>query len=217
MKNIHVIQTDKPSNIAISTIDGKLKLNNSTNDNAEYHGKNQHIYITSDEEIKEGDWVLKFPFNELVFKALEVKKDEFVQEKRLCNYPYNWCKKIILTTDQDLIAEGIQQIDDEFLEWFVKNPSYEYVLITNDFEQVNQDNPVLKGSTNLVLKYKITMLGEKSNKQETLGEVTERLFKSYSNPTALSEGHYDYMMDRDDFKEAVKELFSYQQQTNLHT
>ena len=34
---------------------------------------------------------------------------------------------IILTTDQDLIADGIQSIDDEFLEWFVKNPSCEYV------------------------------------------------------------------------------------------
>ena len=35
--------------------------------------------------------------------------------------------KIILTTDQDLIKDGIQAIDDEFLEWFVKNPSCEEV------------------------------------------------------------------------------------------
>ncbi len=38
-------------------------------------------------------------------------------------------KKIILTTDQDLIKDGVQAIDDEFLEWFVKNPSCEYVPI----------------------------------------------------------------------------------------
>jgi hypothetical protein len=35
--------------------------------------------------------------------------------------------KIILTTDQDLIKDGVQAIDDEFLEWFVKNPSCEEV------------------------------------------------------------------------------------------
>ena len=28
------------------------------------------------------------------------------------------CKKIILTTDTDLIADGVQAIDDNFLEWF---------------------------------------------------------------------------------------------------
>jgi hypothetical protein len=34
-------------------------------------------------------------------------------------------RKIILTTDGDLIKDGVQSIDDEFLEWFVKNPSCE--------------------------------------------------------------------------------------------
>ena len=43
-------------------------------------------------------------------------------------------KKIILTTDQELIEEGIQAIDDEFLEWFVKNPSCEFVEVKKGFE-----------------------------------------------------------------------------------
>jgi hypothetical protein len=38
-------------------------------------------------------------------------------------------KKIILTTDQDLFNDGIQSIDKEFLEWFVKNPSRESVEV----------------------------------------------------------------------------------------
>ena len=41
----------------------------------------------------------------------------------------NKCKKIILTTDPDLIKDGVQAIDDEFLEWFVKNPSCESVEV----------------------------------------------------------------------------------------
>ena len=74
---------------------------------------NQNIYITSDEEIKEGDWFL---------------------EKAGRQYPIHWndvdklnrhCKKIILTTDP--LLDGVQAIDDEFLEWFTKNPSREYV------------------------------------------------------------------------------------------
>jgi hypothetical protein len=44
-------------------------------------------------------------------------------------YPVSESKKIILTTDQDLIVDGIQAIDDEFLEWFIKNNSCEEVEI----------------------------------------------------------------------------------------
>ncbi len=32
-------------------------------------------------------------------------------------------KEILLSTDDLLIKDGVQAIDDEFLEWFVKNPS----------------------------------------------------------------------------------------------
>jgi hypothetical protein len=76
---------------------------------------NQNIYITSDEEIKEGDWFL---------------------EKAGRQYPIHWndvdklnrhCKKIILTTDP--LLDGVQAIDDEFLEWFSKNPDCKFVPI----------------------------------------------------------------------------------------
>jgi len=36
-------------------------------------------------------------------------------------------KKIVLTTDQDLIKDDVQAIEDDFLEWFVKNPNCEEV------------------------------------------------------------------------------------------
>jgi hypothetical protein len=37
--------------------------------------------------------------------------------------------KVILTTNDLLIKDGVQSIDDEFLKWFVKNPSCEEVEI----------------------------------------------------------------------------------------
>jgi len=78
----------------------------------------QYLYITSDEDIKEGDWVIAI---EGIWKNTITK---------ITGTPITdvWMK-IILTTDPDLIAEGVQPIDDEFLEWFVKNPNCEYVEV----------------------------------------------------------------------------------------
>jgi hypothetical protein len=51
MKNIHVLPTDKPSRLYLNSenktfiTDVEMKC-----------GNTQHIYITSDEEIKEGDY-----------------------------------------------------------------------------------------------------------------------------------------------------------------
>jgi hypothetical protein len=42
-------------------------------------------------------------------------------------------KEILLSTDDLLIKDGIQAIDDEFLEWFVKNPSCEEVEVEKDY------------------------------------------------------------------------------------
>ena len=38
-------------------------------------------------------------------------------------------KEILLSTDDLLIKDGVQAIDDEFLEWFVKNPSCEEIKV----------------------------------------------------------------------------------------
>jgi hypothetical protein len=80
---------------------------------------NLNIYIISDEEIKEGYWCvdtykLKNNHNPIFKWSDKFKVD---------------AKKIILTTDQDLIKDSVQAIDDEFLEWFIKNPSCESVDI----------------------------------------------------------------------------------------
>jgi hypothetical protein len=112
----------------------------------------KELFITSDEEIKEGDW--------FITKTNDVLK---VQKPEKSYEPIG--KKIILTDNEDLIKDGVQAIDDEFLEWFVKNQSCEEVFLTNDFEQVNQDNPILRGSTNVVHKYKI-IIPKEEPKQE---------------------------------------------------
>ena len=113
MKNIHVLPTDKPS--IICKLDNVLvlsKIGTLTNDTKSLI--RQNIYITNDEEIKDGDWCLS-------------KTNEVVRFGK--KFTASLYKKIILTTDQDLINNGVQAIDDEFLEWFVKNPSCEEVKV----------------------------------------------------------------------------------------
>ena len=115
MKNIRVLPTDKPSRLRYN-LSNVLVL---TKEPYRDYGKqvNQNIYITSDEEIKEGDWVFNFEYIYIVQYDSKKHDSKF------------WYKKIILTTDQDLIKDGVQAIDDEFLEWFVKNPSCENVKV----------------------------------------------------------------------------------------
>ena len=122
MKNIHLVPTDKPSRLAYDF--DKLILNSRLLSPILY--KTQNIYITSDEEIKEGDWFI-FGVNESVLRMLEAACK--------ANIKYNGAKKIMLTTDPQLIKFGVQAINDDFLEWFVKNPSCEEVEV-EEFEPI---------------------------------------------------------------------------------
>jgi hypothetical protein len=118
MKNIHLLPTDKPSRLFK---DFFYKYFISINiDQEQNHFKPQHIYITSDEPIKEGDWVITN--NGLLAKVTTEFTWHFINSK-----------KIILTTDQDLIKDSVQAIDDKFLEWFVKNPSCESVEVDKNW------------------------------------------------------------------------------------
>jgi hypothetical protein len=127
MKNIHTLPTDKPSRLY--EFGGEYHLQIKSQENF----RSQNIYITNDEEIKDGDWLL-------IIDDFET----YVHKHKGDNLPTTYYKKIILTTDAELIKDGVQSIDDEFLKWFVKNPSCESVEVFKDFFQVNQNNPTIK-------------------------------------------------------------------------
>jgi hypothetical protein len=161
MKNIHLLPTDKPSRLMIDTIENKLYLQPILHEKT-INVLPQHIHITSDEEIKEGDWCLCS--EELVHKVVEIKSNiGIIRFQDGVTEVLNACEKIILTTDPDLIADGVQAIDDEFLEWFVKNPSCEVVEVKKGFAD---------GSTYGYdfLSYKI-IIPQEEPKQETLNKI----------------------------------------------
>ena len=130
MKNLHLLPTDKPSRLGYLTKKGKevfndLRLFEKPMPNI-LDSENQNIYITSDEEIKaDGEWYYNTITNAIF------------QMKYLTEYDFEQDKKIILTTDQELINDSVQAINDEFLEWFVKNPSCEEVEYDKNYNRGN--------------------------------------------------------------------------------
>jgi hypothetical protein len=151
MENIHVLPTDKPSSLVLETKNNNLFIT-TTKDFGTKIMKFQHIYITSDEEIKEGDWYIHKQINYLrVSNSTAIPMD---------------AKKIILTTDQDLIKDGVQAIDNEFLEWFIKNPNYKKVEIETFF--------VPRKTIGYDFNYKIIIPKKKKKMKETLEKAAER-------------------------------------------
>jgi hypothetical protein len=137
MKNIHIIPTDKLSRLFIAENDIEMFILSDKYELGNKLCKNQHIYITNDEEIKGGDWCLD-KFNQrwkLEDKKLIGFDNKGIKRFSTDNILGHECKKIILTTDQDLIKDGVQAIDDEFLEWFVKNPSCERVGVEKEYNE----------------------------------------------------------------------------------
>jgi hypothetical protein len=166
MKNIHVLPTDKPSRLIKSQDNDFILLNTDAPNWLEINlkTKNQHIYITSDEEIKKGDWCIN-PKNNKVMKV-----------GHHGHHGYS-SKKIILTTDVDLIKDGVQAIDNEFLEWFVKNPSCEEVKVGEIYPSnccINKEGKTKMNNDcmerNRCLHYKI-IIPKEEPKQETVEEA----------------------------------------------
>jgi hypothetical protein len=131
MKNIHVLPTQEPS---------KLHYYN-TYLNTDFYGLSKeplnwrqarHIYITSDKEINDKTgpcWCINTlkRNNNLVYYYQGA-----MPGKPRNDYHFVGFKKVILTTDKTLIDNcDVESIDVDFLEWFVKNPTCEFVKIKN--------------------------------------------------------------------------------------
>jgi hypothetical protein len=203
MKNIFVLPTDKPSRLF--ELVGDLYLDSEMGLDGK---RNRHIYIISDEEIKERDWALD------LCKDLGLKYQPFKVDKATLKYANQECKKIILTTDQDLIKDGVQAIDEEFLKWFIENPSCEFVEFNaypigpnGNIIGTNRPYPFDGLISNFRIEYKIIIPKEEQrqhiisimkedeelglyeeSKQETLEEAAEKYAnKKGSIPTTELE------------------------------
>lgn len=114
-KNCWIIPTEKPSKLYEFV--NKIYLNTIPK---EYY-KKFHLYITSDIKIKKENLPCYVLYNKSVQYIDQINVLEEVNKE--CT------GKIILTTNPDLIKDGVQEIDNEFLEWFCSNPSCEFVKL----------------------------------------------------------------------------------------
>jgi hypothetical protein len=184
MENLFVLPTDKPSRLIKNNHSQLLLTIQTLPLDREICCFPQNIYITSAEEIKDGEYGLSRLGEIIKFHS---------------GYDYRYYAKIILTTDQDLIKDGVQAIDDDFLKWFVKNPSCESVAVKQELgvclncewnydscpntEECLKDNYKIiipqeepKQENALVDTYPDLDKLLKDKKQETLEEVAERFY-----------------------------------------
>lgn len=191
MKNLHVLTTENQSRLRYNIITKIWELN----EFHKYHTdiKSTHnIYITSDEEIKMQDWCITAKGNLL----------QMIEGDTALGFALLGCKKIILTTDPDLIEKDVQPINEVFLNWFIKNPSCEEVAI--DFSLVS-------GS----FKYKIIIpsseiwkdIPEFEGYEEALNQFPE--YNQYLERIAFEKGvewQTERSYDEDEIKTIINDI-----------
>lgn len=114
MKNIFLIRTHNPSKLY--EFGGSYFLSYKAQENF----RSYNIIITSDENAKHGEWCFYEKDKE---NPIKFQRGEYLN-----------AKKIVLTNSPDLIADGVQEIQNQLLEWFIRNPNCEYVKIGSEFK-----------------------------------------------------------------------------------
>jgi hypothetical protein len=150
-----------------------------------------HIYITDDSQIEDGDCFIGIKVEENCNDNSFVIVTPKNKQQYKGSGTFAWVKKIILTTDQDLIADGVQAIDDEFLKWYIKNPSCEFVEAKigrykhyyKTGEIMGSLSPIPDFSARNMQCEKVKpiyeiIIPQEEPKQETLEEASQRAVKS---------------------------------------
>ena len=155
-----------------------------------------NVYITSNEYIG----LSYYLDGDLVRKGVVDDKDYWEVRK---DY-----KKIIMTTDPKLIKDGIQVIPNEFMEWFVKNPSCEEVEVKKGFADGSNYGYNF-------LDYKI-IIPKEEPKQGTMSEAIKQVinnqlkqetFEEAAKSHAIYELENNYKPTKESFKLACKRSF----------
>ena len=184
----------------------------------------QHLYIITDDEIKEGDW---FIYNETLLQCKEVKllgKSVLIITNSYNGYNVDNCRKIIATTDSSLnayrreddsltyIPQPSQQFIEKYIESYNKGEVITDVLVEyiNVIPQSNglrsngiiMDEIGLTDDANILdvpkLNYKDNTITVKKLKDSWNREEVVELLKLFENDIKKS-------INSDDFNNWIKE------------
>jgi hypothetical protein len=199
MKNLHLLKVSNNilSAIMVGVVPNNFRLTKDVIDDTSdwmRFGSGNHLYITSEEPIQPYDWMLHNSHKiSSVHKVDGIVGDYVItlhDDKGLSSN----CKKVILTTDQELIKDGVQAIPDEFLEWFVKNHSCEEV----DLIKLRKENGYE------FLGYEIIIPKEEPNKELGILEVPMPI----SRKETLEEVAFEYLDKKYNSHIESKKLFN---------
>jgi hypothetical protein len=200
MKNIHVIPTSNPSKIFYIAENFHLEKGQLIEPKS-YH----NVYITSD------DYPLDGEISMVAGNHLNKFNSKFTSMKEV---EAQW-RKIILTTDQDLIADGVQSIDDEFLEWFINNPSCEEIEVVDNLKYFNVDElrerhikklPYLYSEK---IGYKIIIPQEEPKQEKDLAYWKENAEEDYMKVPISVLRYITELEERMYSEEKVREAFKH--------
>lgn len=146
MLSTNIKATDRPFTVGITLCnDGKLRIGNPVGTSE----TRQHLYITSDEEIKEGDWCysegINFIFQALAFplSAKDTKKIIATTDTSL-NHQWNNDKTTMI---QGYIPQPSQQFIEKYIEKYNKGNVITDVLV--EYEEVKIIvNPIINEGFN---------------------------------------------------------------------
>ena len=168
MKNIFLIPTPKESRLWRYLDSNKLRFDNISTPNSNECTKcsNEYVYITSDS---------KFVRDEYITDGIEVMKatPKLVDAQGLVDRR-DW-KKILMTTDPELIKDGVHPIGEDFLKWFVENPTCIKVEVVyglfNPMGRQVDPNDLGQNHSKCVWKYKIITTKEEPKKVLTEEDI----------------------------------------------
>lgn len=116
-----------------------LDCNKTIHENCHLLSDSQHLYITSYDEIKEGDWY----YSNMRTKEYGVHFCDSKRISELCN-KHSECKKIIATTDLNL---KLPEIPKSFIEKYCKVDGIDEVIVEYEYDEISTKfrNAQIKG------------------------------------------------------------------------
>jgi len=155
-----MLPTNNKTNLWISTQTNIFRYSSACIDDMRL-ANSYHLYIISDDEIKEGDWVICNGSKNTIQKIIEINEhNELELSKGYC-LPKILCKKIIATTDilfaptDDMINPYLPQPSQQFIEKYIESYNKGEVITDVLVEYETISKPVHDYPLNVIKQLKV--------------------------------------------------------------
>ena len=180
-----------PTNEASSLLlaQGKLYYTGSNTESPKNSSKNQHLYLTSDEEIKKDDWFY-YPLVGTVRQYLGAEDNLEISRHKVF--------KVIATTDKSLT---LPQIYESFIKVYVeangdiKEVLVEYIKKTSHFVDQHDTSTWFKGYYTIKLRPDNAVITHSSTKTYTEDDM-RRAFECGRNFQLTGENNLDEILNQ---------------------